>query len=72
MPARVTSSSIGRKNEDRVIFVPTEASDAAAINEIMSQAIDQILADQRLLDFLAAPTGQQSSTANAAAAPTGQ
>lgn len=41
------------ENEERVIVVPTEASDSEQINRALSVAIDQMLADQHLLSFLA-------------------
>jgi hypothetical protein len=43
------------EGEERVLIVPTAASDAERINLVLSQAIDKLLADQRLLEFLAAP-----------------
>lgn len=41
------------EKEERVVVVPTAEADAASINEVLSQAIDQMMADQFLLDFLA-------------------
>ena len=43
------------EEEDRVIVVPTEASDAERLNLVLSHTIDQMLADQRLLSPLYAP-----------------
>jgi uncharacterized lipoprotein YajG len=41
------------EGEERVLIVPTAASDAERINLVLSQAIDKMLADQHLLKFLA-------------------
>lgn len=52
---RMTFEELYRvEEEERVLIVPTEASDAERINLTLSHVIDKMLADQRLLEFLAA------------------
>jgi uncharacterized lipoprotein YajG len=61
------------EEEERVVVVPTEASDAERVNLALSHVIDQMLADHRLLGFLAAGAvvGQQADfSATQVAAPT--
>jgi uncharacterized lipoprotein YajG len=41
------------EEEDRVVIIPTESSDAERINLALSHCIDKMLVDRRLLEFLA-------------------
>jgi uncharacterized lipoprotein YajG len=59
------------EEEERVVFVPTEASDAERINLALSNTIDKMFADRRLLGFLAGATAytQQPASSGASLAP---
>jgi uncharacterized lipoprotein YajG len=53
------------ENEERVVFVPTEAADTESINKVLSEAIAKMLADQRLLSFLSTPPPTAATSAPA-------
>ena len=49
--------------EDRAFITPMASEDAAQINQVLSNVIDQVLSDQQLLGFLAESTQVQPTAA---------